>query len=184
METTGAFNSVQITDGIKLTLELDVNTDLNSIDELLNKKLDISIVPHKEKRSLDSNSYLWVLVQKIAEKVGKTTKVEVYRKAIRDVGVFEVLPIRKEAVQTFISRWNSKGYGWLCESTGKSKLEGYENVFAYYGSSTYNTTEMSRLIDYVVDEAKELGIETLPPEQLNAMKESWGICTKEQKQQV
>ena len=72
----------------------------------------------------------------------------------------------------------------MCESTGKSKLEGYENVFAYYGSSTYNTTEMSRLIDYVVDEAKELGIETLPPEQLNAMKESWGICTKEQKQQV
>ena len=43
---------------------------------------------------------------------------------------------------------------------------------------------MSRLIDYIVDEAKELGIETLPPEQLNAMKESWGICTKEQKQQV
>ena len=37
------------------------------------------------------------------------------------------------------------------------------------GSSTYNTREMSVLIDGVVTEAKELGIETLTPDQIKEM---------------
>lgn len=172
MNTRGVFESVKITDGIRMTLKLDDKTDLNSIDELLNKDLDIEIKVHREKRSLDSNSYMWVLCEKIAQKIN-ITKLEVYRKAIRDVGVFEVLPIKKEAVKRFADNWQHNGIGYLCESTGKSKLEGYENVFAYYGSSTYNSKEMSRLVDYIVEEAKELGIETMTPEQLKSLNESW-----------
>lgn len=173
MNTRGIFESVKITDGIRMTLKLDDKTDLNSIDELINKDLDIEIKIHREKRSLDSNAYLWVLCDKIAQKIN-STKIEVYRKAIREVGVFEVLPIKKEAVKRFIENWQHNGIGYLCESTGKSKLEGYENAFAYYGSSSYDSKEMSRLIDYIVEEAKELGIETLTPEQLKSMNESWG----------
>jgi 16S rRNA U1498 N3-methylase RsmE len=41
------------------------------------------------------------------------------------------------------------------------------------GSHTYNTAEMSRLIDATVEEAKELGVETLTPDQLERMKASW-----------
>ena len=46
-------------------------------------------------------------------------------------------------------------------------------VRAYYGSSQYNTKQMSRLIDMVVEGAKELGIETLTPEELARIKEEW-----------
>lgn len=45
----------------------------------------------------------------------------------------------------------------------------------YYGSHTYNTKEMSRLIDGVVTSCNELGIETLPPVELKRMKEQWGV---------
>lgn len=47
-------------------------------------------------------------------------------------------------------------------------------IRAYYGSSQYSTKQMSRLLDSIVQDCKDLGIETLPPEKLAAMKEEWG----------
>lgn len=56
----------------------------------------------------------------------------------------------------------------------KSKLDGYTNVIAWYGSSVYNSKEMSRLVDNIVEECKEHNIETLLPQELESMKASWG----------
>ena len=117
---------------------------------------------------------MWVLCDKIAQKIN-STKEEVYRDAIRNVGVFEIVPIRKDAVERFIDNWKHNGVGWVCETLGESKLEGYDKIVTYYGSSTYNTKEMSRLVDYIVEEAKEQGIEVLPPNELQSMKEAWGV---------
>lgn len=176
MEARGSFKSLETIGTIEITFELSDDTDLNAISDLINKDLDIIAKVHREKRSNDANSYMWVLCNKIAEKIGDgMTKEEVYRDAIRHVGVFEMLPLKKEAVARFIESWEHNGTGWVCDNTGRSKLEGYENVIAYYGSSTYNTKEMSRLIDYVVGIAKEQGVETLPPAQLKALKDAWGV---------
>ena len=48
------------------------------------------------------------------------------------------------------------------------------NVTLYYGSSTYDTEQMSRLIDNVVQDCKALDIETETPERLAMMMEAWG----------
>lgn len=151
-------------------------------DELLNELIDmgnkyqLEVKKYKAKRSNDANAYMWLLCDRIAQKIGhNATKEEIYRKAVREVGVFEVLPLKKEAVPRFIQTWSKNGVGWLCESIGKSKIAGYINIVAYYGSSTYNTKEMSRLIDYIVEEAKNLGIETIPPKELEALKNAWGV---------
>lgn len=64
------------------------------------------------------------------------------------------------------------GLGWICETT-KSKLEGYTNVLAYYGSSTYNTQEMSRLIDALVFECNQFEVETKPKEEIDSMLKEW-----------
>ena len=114
---------------------------------------------HRKKRSLNANSYAWVLCGAIANVLG-STKEEVYKKVIRDVGEFEVVPIRRDAVEKFIKIWRSKGLGWLCDAK-PSKLEGFVNVTVYYGSSVYDTQQMSRLINSLVEEAKVLGIVTL-----------------------
>lgn len=126
---------------------------------------------YKEKRSLDANGYMWLLIQKLSEKLN-ITKEEIYQDAIRNIGVYEVIPIKNEAVERFIEAWKHNGLGWICETT-KSKLDGFTNIIAYYGSSTYNTKEMSRLVDLIVQECKQLDIETMTPEELSILKEEW-----------
>lgn len=115
----------------KITLLLNERDCLNSIENLKDDKLAIDIKKWRKKRSLDSNAYMWTITEKIAQKLG-ITKIEVYRDAIKEVGQCEVLPIKNDAVETFINAWKHNGQGWLCEIIGKSKLEGYTNVTAYY----------------------------------------------------
>jgi hypothetical protein len=136
------------------------------------KLLDVEVKQHRNRRSLDSNGYLWILCQKIAEAI-RSTKEEVYRKAIREVGQFEYLAVSEEAADQFIKVWNSRGLGWYAEEMD-SKISGCKKIIAYYGSSCYDSRSMSILIDYIVAECRELGIETLPPEQLAAMNREWG----------
>lgn len=147
--------------------EEELNKALNG-----NFDLKITIKQNREQRSRNANAYAWVLMDKIAKET-KSTKEEVYKECIKQVGVFEILPIRDVAVKTFIERWESKGLGWVCEIMGDSKIPDYTNVIAYYGSSTYNTEEMARLIDNIVESAKELGIETMTPDQIAEMKSLW-----------
>ncbi|HZK34202.1 MAG TPA: hypothetical protein VFD33_02695 [Bacillota bacterium] len=137
------------------------------------KKLEATIDKQKRKRSLDMNSYAWVLCQKLAEVIGSTKEL-VYQRFIKDVGQFEIVPIRDDAVERWIRNWNAKGLGWVSETLGDSKLEGYTNVISYYGSSVYDSREMSVLINEIVQECKELRIETKPEEEINSLIESWG----------
>ena len=104
------------------------------------KKYEIK--EYKEKRSLDANAYAWVLLGKLQDKL-HIPKEEIYRDAIRNIGSYEVIPIKNEAVEKFRQAWSKKGLGWITETT-KSKLDGYTNVIAYYGSSIYDTKEIYR----------------------------------------
>jgi hypothetical protein len=136
------------------------------------KKLSVTVELEKRCRSLDANSYLWVVTSKIAEVI-RSTKEEVYRKLVHDVGQFEIVPIRTDAVSEFVRMWSGRGLGWFAEVEGDSKLDGYSRVVTYFGSSVYDSRQMSILIDEAVTQAQELGIETLPPVEIEAMKNLW-----------
>ena len=102
------------------------------------------------------------------------TPTEVYIEAIRAIGGnYYVTPIKNEAVLHYKRIWEAHGLGWICEEMGDSKLDGYTNVISYYGSSEYDTQQMSRLIDLIVMECKEQGIETMTPRELALLKEGW-----------
>jgi hypothetical protein len=146
------------------------------------KKLLVEIKQYRRQRSLDANGYLWVLCQKIAEAI-HSTKEEVYQEAVRKVGPFEIVPIRNDAVKRWIEVWNGRGLGWHAEIMEDSKIHGYKKIISYYGSSSYNTKEMSVLIDYIVDECKNLGIETMTPQEIAALKEAWGYDVSKTKTQ-
>jgi len=139
-----------------------------------NKKLlSLEIKQYRVKRSQNANDYCWVLCQKIAEVI-KSTKELVYKKAIRDVGQFEIVPIKDgEPLKRWIEIWSNKGLGWFSEVLDDSKLDGYKKVISYWGSSSYNTREMAILIDEIISQAKELDIETIPIDQLERMKNKW-----------
>ena len=138
----------------------------------------VEIKVWRERRSLDANAYMWTICNKIAERISvpkaPITKDDVYRKAIREVGQFTLLPIRNDAVEQWIYNWAHGRTGWICENLGDSKLEGYTNIASYYGSSVYDSAQMSRLVDYIVEEAKGLDIETLTPAEIARMNQDWG----------
>ena len=130
---------------------------------------ELSIDKVKAKRSNDANRYFWQLIGQLAERLNVSPE-EIYRTYIKDIGGnYEVVPIREDAVDTWIQAWKSKGIGWQCEIIGESKLRGYTNVICYYGSSTYNTRQMSRLIELCVADCKEQGIETMTPSETALM---------------
>ena len=138
------------------------------IDKYIDKTVDVEIKVHREKRSLDANAYLWVLLQKIAEVV-KSTKDEVYLQMIKRYGQFApmICPLSKaDAIKRTFR--NTEDIGEI-EINGKKGFQ----FLGYPGSHTYDTKEMATLIDGVVSECKELGIETMTPEELNKIKEMW-----------
>ena len=142
-------------------------------DELRGKEIDLEIKAHRNRRSLDANAYAWVLINRIAEKIGQSPTA-VYRSTIRDVaGNNDIFTMKNEAVEKFIGGWQKNGLGWNAEILAEAKTPGYTHVVAYYGSSTYDTAQMSRLIDLLVSECKELSIETRPPQEIEALMSAW-----------
>lgn len=146
------------------------------IDELTQltvngKELSVEIKPYRARRSLDANAYCWVLCQKLSEKLN-CTKEDVYKEAIRKAGQFDFIAVTDKATEQFIKAWQSKGLGWYAEAL-ESKIGGCKKVMVYYGSSVYDSKEMAHLIDYIVSECKEQGIETLPPWEVERLKKEW-----------
>ena len=166
--------------GGKVVLMLDTDLSAEYLDELKDKELKVQVSVWRQDRSLNANNYCWKLLDEIAQQM-HSTKEEVYQDIISKVGVFEILPIKNEAVNNFIDKWESRGLGWVCEVMRDSKIPNYTNVIAYYGSSVYNTKEMSRLIDEVVQEAQALGIQTKMPQELAELKSLWGQYEKQNK---
>ena len=136
--------------------------------ELNGQPVSLKVTKKKKRRSLDSNAYFWILVDKLSQKLN-LSKEDVYRNAIRNIGgVSEVVCVRNEAVEKLCAGWSKNGLGWQTD-TMPSKIDGCTNVVLYYGSSTYNQEQMTRLIDNIVQDCKAVGIETLSPLELARM---------------
>ena len=137
-------------------------------------EVDIEIQKARKARSKDANRFCWALCTMIGNALRPPVpKEEVYRKAIRDVGEYVPLPIKAEAVETFITRWASNGVGWFAEVMDNSKIPGYKLIFAYYGSSTYDTAAMSRVIDYLVDDAEQMKLPVPARKEQEEMLKAW-----------
>lgn len=147
-----------------LSFEVDTAPDISKLSGVL----DIEARKHRERRSLDANAYLWVLLQKIAVEIG-SDKWAVYLEMLKQYGKFTHVIVKPNVVDRVKQEWRAT------EEVGEVTVNGQTGVQlrCYFGSHTYNTKEMSILIDGVVHEAKELGIETLPPEELKRMKGEW-----------
>ena len=164
-----------ITGQPKVTLSLNEKTEfLNGFDDLKDReKLSIEIKPYRAKRSLDANAYAWLLIDRLAEHMG-VSKEDVYRNAIKEIGGnCELICVRSAAVDKLCSGWANHGIGWISD-TMSSRLKGCTNVLLYYGSSTYDSRQMSRLIDNIVQDCRAVGIETKSPDEIEKLKESWG----------
>lgn len=134
---------------------------------------EYEIVKAKKKRSLDANAYAWVLIDKIASAL-RMTKTEVYQKELRDMGGnLETGVFENEAAEEIKRIWERNGLGWQANIEPSRISPHHSTVYMYYGSSVFDTAEMSRFIENLITEAKALGIETRPQEEINALLEAW-----------
>ena len=160
----------------KPMLMLEVN-ELNDFKQLVDdmnslEKLSIEIKPYRARRSLDANAFAWVLMDRLAEKLN-VSKEDIYREYIKNIGGnSEIVCVKDSALERLCEGWQRMGIGWQTD-TFPSKLEGCTNVILYYGSSTYDSAQMSRLLDLIIQDCKEQGIPTETPDEIARMKSLW-----------
>lgn len=164
MELTGRIVGIKenfLTKKAEITLEVNEKERLEngypSVKDI--DLLDVKIVKHRKKRSLDANAYAWQLIGQIADKL-RASKDEVYLHMLKRYGQSDYISV---LANVDVSRY-LKYY----ELAGTATLQGKEfnHYRAYRGSSDYDSREMSIFIDGIVSEAKDLQIETLTPDEV------------------
>ncbi len=107
------------------------------------------------KRTIEQNAFLWQLLEQMAD-ILRTSKDELYIEMLDRYGKFTHIIVKPEAVEAVKREWRT------VRDLGEVVVNGKKGVQlqCYFGSSTYDTKEMTRLLDGVIAEAQELGIDT------------------------
>lgn len=174
MELKGTLQSIHVdyaTHNPIVTFLLD--NDCYGIEEFKGMPLDIKVKKRMKKRSLDSNAYFHVLVDKLAQKLN-LSRAYVKNKMLSDYGQIQYIEdgipfIYKTNAPPSVIHEQEYIHLWLIK-IGEDEAYWYK---AYRGSSTYDTAEMSKLIQGTIQECKEQGIETATPEELAKMEKLW-----------
>ena len=162
----------------KMVIKLDNPADTIKVQKVLIELMqDLSsgiaynceIKRHREKRSLNANNYSWQLQTEIAKATNRSL-TDIHNQMVLDYGVVEVYSILKPAFES------AKRMFDYFEVLGEGVVNGKEfvHVKAGIGTHNYDSKEMARFIDGVVQEAKNLGIETMTPNELARLKAIWG----------
>ena len=180
----GKLKDITFTRSGEQIISFSTKTDFTEeFDSLKDFNVDVEIKRHRHKRSLDANAYCWTLCNKIADKMcddGEiTTKEDVYRESIREVGLYKDFPnMAPDDAKTLCHAWQMLGTGWITEQVDFSRDGECLTVRCYYGSSQYNTKQMSRLIDNLIQDCEALGIPTETPEEIEKIKSLWATAPK------
>ena len=133
------------------------------------KRLTVEVTREKKRRSLDANAYLWVLLGKMAA-VLQTDKDAVYIEMLSRYGVYTHVVVKPQVAERVKQEWRTVRELGEVTVNGKVGIQ----LQCYFGSSSYTTAEMATLIDGVISECKDMGIETATPAELARMKGEWG----------
>ena len=148
--------------------------------EMKPRKYAVEIKEHREKRSLDANAYYWTLLGKL-HKALKISSTYCHNLMLRRYGTLErfdgkpvylVIPDTDEAAERADEADTYHVKPTSSVRVGKDG-KAYRTYMLLRGSHDYDTAEMSALIDGIVEECKQVGIETLTPLEIERMKEEW-----------
>ena len=138
---------------------------------------DMDVKEHRKKRSLDANAMLWGLINQMSV-VLRIPPDEIYQGYIPDVGDnFTWHPEKPETVKQFSDGWCRGHIGRMVDDVGPCRLpdlRGYRLLKCYYGSSEYDVPTFSRLLDLVIQDCKNIGIETMSERERSLLLEEWG----------
>lgn len=147
------------------------------IENVIDKNIDVTIDKHHEKKTDPQRKYFWELVKLIREalKNGQTEQ-DIYCTLLHDYGISDWLAIPEDQIKVIKPYYRiieEKGESTL--TTPKGKVIEVKQLKCWKGLSEYNKEEACMLIDGAVEECKALGIPTDTPDELNRMKQEWGV---------
>lgn len=151
----------------KWVVAFEVEANPESIEELEKKELKLTAKPYRQRRSLNANAYMWVLTDKIAEKTNETVD-EAHKRHILTYSHTETIddmPVTV-TVRRDVDMDKVEGYWRHYYDSSDGKWRSYRMIKR---SSHFDTKEMSNFLERIVEEAKELGIDTATPEELERM---------------
>ena len=173
MDFTGQFVGGLRIDMDSRRIELTVQCDRDDIgqewDELRKcGKLVFSVKPWKKKRSLDANALLWHCLGKMAVAL-RADKWDIYLLMLKRYGKHTYIVVKENVVDAVKEQWRES------EIIGEIDVNGQKGVqmLCYFGSSHYDTKEFSVLLDGVISEMKEMGLETPTSEEMRRSLELW-----------
>lgn len=139
-----------------------------SLNDLKGKEVDIKVTKHREKRSLNANAMLWACISDIAKTLD-TDKDSVYFKMLKRYGKYTYVCVPPQAVEALKQQWRE------CEYLGDITIKGRpaSQLLCYFGSSTYNTQEFAKLLDGVISEMHEIGLQTPAEEERDRALKQW-----------
>ena len=154
----------------------DIGKAMALIKGLMNRQYTLEIKQFRKKRSLDANQKMWALINEMSTMI-KLTPEEIYQGYIPDVGNnFRVFPVKPEDINEFAADWCHGHIGRMVEDMGPCRLRdlrGYHNLRCYKGSSEYDTQTFSRLLELVMQDCRQLGIETMSERERSLLMEEW-----------
>lgn len=162
-----------------LLIPVNKTIDLSEIYRAIKdgKFVHVEISVPRAKRSLSANAYCWVLCQRIAEEMSKGSRLmrkeEVYRRSIQELFEPKIMSIPNEDVKDWKETWQSRGIGWICEDLGEATIYGHTRLGFYNGSSRFDTKQMARLIDGLVQDAEALGIDVMNEQDRDNLLMQW-----------
>lgn len=144
-------------------------------DRLKGKDVDVEIKKFSPGRSRNANAYMWALCADIGRAIDPPrAKEDIYRDAIKAVGVYIDKVLTVWDVPTVRRRWESHGTGWIFEIVDDAGA-GHKLCNLYFGSSTYTADEMRVLISWLTDQCQQMEIQIpLSKEAEEELIERWG----------
>ncbi len=172
MEFTGKIQNIAKdwqTGQFHITFTVNEPSAINEVENIQGcEKLSIRAVQYRKKRSLDANALLWVCLGRMAESL-RADKWDVYLNMLKRYGQYTYICVKPGMVEAVKKQWRE------CEEVGEIDINGQKAIqmLCYFGSSTYNTKEFSILLDGVISEMKEMGLETPASEDMQRALEQW-----------
>lgn len=151
-----------------LPLVVDGNVTADVADLMECESLDIKVVKHRKKRSLDANALLWACLGDLASAL-REDKWQVYLEMLKRYGRYTYICVKPGVVDAVKAQWRE------CEEIGEIDINGAKAIqlLCYFGSSTYDTKEFSVLLDGVISEMKEIGLAPPPSKHVKEALEQW-----------
>lgn len=176
METRGTIKSISVSYPERRALiTVEALADPADVEQLVGKDLSFTMKPYRARRSLDANAYFHVLCSRLAEALGLSMS-RVKNELITSYGQPDEIDGQMVVIKTNLPVDVMLEQELLhCKACRTEVQNGRDVIYyrVYRGTHTYNTAEMSKLIDGTISECQEQGIETIPPDELRRMMERW-----------